>query len=338
MATLAAAFLAARRRRDGVALRGGDIGDDIVGPAISEDHEAASGGLEARLIELAARGAVAHLDLRFESVLFATHLGRCAAPVDTLPASEIHAEDLFLVAAALFGDCVAEAKLRRIHRPVLAGCLRQLEVSTATLEEIERRLWDAALVGDDGGPPRLAGYSGRGALARWVGIAAQRIALKMRRQGTTPVAPREAAAPEATREASDEASDDASAEAGKRALDSATAQSDALAADPELAIIKGKVGGEFQGALTRALGSLEDRERMIYRLHLVDGMAIEMLAKVYRVSHATIARWLVKARDSVIRETQRLLREEMKLSPAEFESVTALVVSQLDLRVSRILR
>ncbi len=302
----------------------------MVGLATSEDHGAARAALEATLIELAARGAVAHLDLRFESVLFATHLGRCAAPVDTLPASEIRAEDLFLVAAALFGDCVAEAKLRRIHRPVLAGCLRQLEVSTATLEEIERRLWDAALVGDDGGPPRLAGYSGRGALATWVGIAAQRIALKMRRQGTTPVAPREAAAPEASR--------DASAEAGKRALDSATAQSDALAADPELALIKGRVGGEFQGALTRALGILEDRERMIYRLHLVDGMAIEMLAKVYRVSHATITRWLVKARDSVIRETQRLLREEMKLSPAEFESVTALVVSQLDLRVSRILR
>jgi RNA polymerase sigma-70 factor len=137
---------------------------------------------------------------------------------------------------------------------------------------------------------------------------------------------------------SHEASHEASHEVGKITLDSATAQSDALAADPELAIIKGKVGGEFQGALTRALGSLEDRERMIYRLHLVDGMAIEMLAKVYRVSHATIARWLVKARDSVIRETQRLLREEMKLSPAEFESVTALVVSQLDLRVSRILR
>jgi RNA polymerase sigma-70 factor, ECF subfamily len=333
MATLAAAFLAARRRRDGV----GVAGEDVVVGAIGEDPESSSAALDATLIELAARGAVAHLDLRLESVLFATHLGRCAAPVDTLPASEIHAEDLFLAAAALFGDGVAEAKLRRTHRPVVVGCLRQLEVSTAILEEIERRLWDAALVGDDGGPPRLAGYSGRGALATWVGIAAQRIALKMRRRARSQETTRDAAF-EASREAAHEPAQDASHEAGKRALDSATAQSEALAADPELASIRGKVGGEFQGALTRALGSLEDRERMIYRLHLVDGMAIEMLAKVYRVSHATIARWLVKARDTVIRETQRLLREEMQLSPAEYESVTALVVSQLDLRVSRILR
>ncbi len=63
-----------------------------------------------------------------------------------------------------------------------------------------------------------------------------------------------------------------------------------------------------------------------------------MIAKVYRVSDETIARWLTKARDSVIRETQRLLHEEVTLSPAEFESVAARVVSQLDLGVSRIVR
>ncbi len=75
----------------------------------------------------------------------------------------------------------AVAKLRRIHRPVLAGYLRHIDVSPAFFDEVEQRLWDAALVGTAGAPPKLMSYSGQGALAGWVGIAAQRIALMMRR-------------------------------------------------------------------------------------------------------------------------------------------------------------
>jgi RNA polymerase sigma-70 factor (ECF subfamily) len=202
------------------------------------------------------------------------------------------------------------AKLRRAHRPVLAGYLRHIDVSPAFFDEVDQRLWDAALVGAAGAGPKLASYSGQGALAGWVGIAAQRIALMLRRH-----------------EAAEE-----------RAADGAAAEAQALAADPELAFIKGKLRNQFQGALTRALAALDDRERMIYRLHLVDGLTVESIGKIYGVSHSTVSRWLAKARESVIREAQRVLRDEMRLSPAEFESVAALVVSQLDLSVSRLLR
>jgi RNA polymerase sigma-70 factor (ECF subfamily) len=123
-----------------------------------------------------------------------------------------------------------------------------------------------------------------------------------------------------------------------RAVDSAAAEVDALAADPELAFMKEKLRGRFRQALSDALGCLEDRERMIYRMHLVDGLGVEAIGKVYGVSHSTVSRWLAKAREEVIAETQRVLRDEMRLSPAEFDSVAGLVVSQLDLSVSRLLR
>ena len=78
---------------------------------------------------------------------------------------------------------------------------------------------------------------------------------------------------------------------------------------------------------------------MVYRMHISStGLTVEAIGKVYGVSHSTVSRWLAKAREAVIPETQRVLRDEMRLSPAEFDSVAGLVVSQLDLSVSRLLR
>jgi RNA polymerase sigma-70 factor (ECF subfamily) len=296
MGRLAEAYLDAAGQRDG-AVR-------------STLPEALLAALEASLAEVTARGAAAHLDIQLDGALFASHLGRCGAPIKTAAPMAIHAEDLFLAAAALFGDDTAVSKLWRVHRPVLAGYLRYIDVSPAFFDEVEQRLWDATLVGRDGAPPKLATYSGQGALAGWIGIAAQRIALMMRRH-------------EAAQE---------------RAADGAAAEADLLAVDPELAFIKGKLRGQFQAALTRSLAALEDRERMIYRMYLIEGLTVEAMGKIYSVHHTTVSRWLGRARERVIAEAQRLLREEMGLSPAEFESVAGLVVSQLDLSVSRLLR
>lgn len=192
----------------------------------------------------------------------------------------IHAEDLFLAAAALHGDHEAAAKLRRLYHSAVVGALAALDTSVPFVDDVEQRLWHAALVGSDGTPPELCSYTGQSALAEWVTGASRRFAQAIHARDAT----------------------------------------------------------DFRGALTQALVGLEDRERMIYRLHVANGMTVTMIAKVYRVSDETIARWLAKARDSVIRETQRLLHGEVTLSPAEFESVAARVVSQLDLGVSRVMR
>jgi RNA polymerase sigma-70 factor, ECF subfamily len=276
MPTLIDAFIGARDRDGAVAVA--VASNDRVSGACGLASDPAV--LEATLAELIARGNAAHLELRFNAALFAAHLGRCGAPVGTTPVAAIHAEDLFLAAAALHGDQEAAAKLRRLYHPAVVGALAAIDTSVHFVDDVEQRLWHAALVGSDGTAPELGGYTGQSALAEWVTGAARRIAQAVH-----------------ARDAAD-----------------------------------------FRGALTQALVGLEDRERMIYRLHVANGMTVTMIAKVYRVSDDTIARWLAKARDSVIRETQRLLHGEVTLSPAEFESVAARVVSQLDLGVSRIMR
>ena len=251
------------------------------------------------------RGRAGHPEIDLADVAFATHLGACGASAD--PAT--HAEDLYLVCAGLAGDAAAVAKLRRIHRPVLASYLRRIDGSPAFVDEVEQQVWHALLIGADGARPKLVSYSGQGQLAGWIGIAAQRIALMMRRH-------------EAAQE---------------RAHDGAAAEARLVSDDPELSFIKASLRDKFRQAITRAMGALEDRERMIFRLYLIDGLSVEGIAKIYNVSHSTVSRWLAKARETVIAEARRVLRDDMRLSPEEFDSVAGLVVSRLDLSVSRIL-
>jgi RNA polymerase sigma-70 factor (ECF subfamily) len=64
----------------------------------------------------------------------------------------------------------------------------------------------------------------------------------------------------------------------------------------------------------------------------------QRIAKTYGVSHSTVSRWMAAARASIVAEAQRLLRDEMQASPDDYESMSRLLVSQLDLSVSRLLR
>jgi RNA polymerase sigma-70 factor (ECF subfamily) len=261
--------------------------------------------LEEALQALWVRGRAGHPELDVGDTTFAAHLAACGAAIER----GTHAEDLYLVCAGLEGAAAAIAKLRRIHRPVLASYLRRIDGSPDFVDEVEQQVWHALLIGGDGARPKLLSYSGQGQLAGWIGIAAQRLALMIRRHES----------------------------AQERAHEGAAAEARLITDDPELRFIKATLREKFRQAITRAIGVLEDRERMIYRLYLIDGLSVEGIAKIYGVSHSTVSRWLAKAREAVIAEARRVLRDDMHLSPEEFDSVAGLVVSRLDLSVSRIL-
>jgi RNA polymerase sigma-70 factor (ECF subfamily) len=262
------------------------------------------GALESVLSELCARGQAAHPDLGVSEEAFVTHLARCGALVSGAEAS-VHAEDLYLASACLRGEDAAIAFLVGTHKQMLVITLSRIDHSPAFVDDVQQRFWDATLVGTMSAPPRLAAYSGHGALAGWVAVAAQRVALMMRRH------------------------EDAEGRARHTAEDA-----DAAQWDPELAFIKERYRERFQAATQKALEILDDRERMIFRLHLVDGLTIERIGRVYGVSHSTISRWFGSARDKVVEEVQRIIREELEISPADFESLKRLVISQLDVSLS----
>jgi RNA polymerase sigma-70 factor (ECF subfamily) len=278
-------------------------------PTVAAEAGPEALALECTLATLFARGRMAHPSLpEVPDVAYVEHLARCGAPVAAGP-DAVHAEDLFLACAALAGSVEAVARLRHAHRPVVAGYLRSIDTTPAFIDEVEQRLWEALLVGHDGAPPKLATYSGRGPLAGFVGVSAQRLALSGVRHDA----------------------------AEGRARAGAAVEARPAAGDAELAFIKARYRDGFQDVIREALTVLDDRERMIFRMYVVDGLSVERIAKVYGVSQSTVSRWVAKARDAVTAEARRLLRERLLLSESEFESVANLMISQLDLSVSRVL-
>jgi RNA polymerase sigma-70 factor (ECF subfamily) len=266
--------------------------------------------LEAALVTLCARGRSTFPSFGLTDEEFVAHIARCGAPVED-GLTTIHAEDLYLACACLQGhgpgNDEALARLRDIGRPVLTRYLSRIPDAKAIADEIEQRLWDAVLVGT---PPRLASYAGRGALGAWLGVTAQRLALmELRHEGVE-----------------------------RRALNELAVHENVAAANPELLAIKERFRPEFQRALAAALQTLDARQRMLYRMHLIDGLTLESIAKAYRVHAVTVGRWLGAARKQVLDETKRQLRAELPLASDDFESLARLLASGLDVDISQALK
>ena len=280
------------------------------GSAAAAAESGAIAAIEERLADFFARGRAAHPKLAVEDVAFAAHLGRVGAVVDGPRTAETQAADLFLCCAALQGDDLAVRILRDRHHGVIASYIGPIDSSPSFFDEVEQRLWDSALIGSADRAPKLLSYVGRGPLGAWIGVAAQRIALMMRR----------------------------SEAAEQRAFETVAREARSALEDPELAFIKETLREPFERALVGALASLDDRQRMIYRLHVVDGLTVDRIGAMYGVSHSTISRWLAGARTAIVAEARRLLQEEAHVSPEEFDSLARLLASGLDLSASLVLR
>jgi RNA polymerase sigma-70 factor (ECF subfamily) len=273
---------------------------------ISADKLAA---VEQALSLLCARGRAAHTALIVDDPEFAAHLGRCGADVEGVTVgTDLYAEDLYLCCAVLRGDPNAVRRLRGDHRGALVNHLHSIDASPTFIEEVEQDLWDAVVIGSADTPPKLASYSGKGPLSGWLGVVAQRIALSLLRHEA----------------------------AEQRARTGNAVEVRQASADPELAFVKDSLRVPFQRAIADALRVLDDRQRLVYSLHVVDGLTVERIAQMYGVVRSTVTRWLASAREAVIDEAKRTLRDDLKLPAGEFESLARLLASQLDLNISQI--
>jgi RNA polymerase sigma-70 factor (ECF subfamily) len=263
-----------------------------------------TGRLASELAALCARGRAGHPELALNDESFASHLARCGAD---LSAPDLHVEDLFLACACLQRVPRAVERLQERCRPLLERSVRRFGTGQCFVDDVEQRLWDGLLVDSTSGP-RLATYAGAGALERWIGISAQRIALMVIRHEA----------------------------AEGRAIEVA-ARSRFLPQDPELEAIKDRYRGALQRAVDAAIDAMDAHEKMLYRMHLVEGLTLDQIAKAYGVHHTTILRRLRAASARVLEETKRLLKQDLQLCGDEFDSLVRLLVSQLDLDISRVL-
>jgi RNA polymerase sigma-70 factor (ECF subfamily) len=267
--------------------------------------------LEPRLAALVARGRTAHPSLVVDGEAFVRHLARCwsrgGEPRPHL--EQLAVEDLYLACACLSGVEGAaagfEVRCRVRLRAVLAAAARSPERRA----EVEQRVRDLVLVGTVDAPPKITNYLGQGPLDRWVAVVAQRQAVMLLRGDETE----------------------------QRARDGAAMEAAIATAQPELAFAKHHYRSDFEHALREALSGLSERDRLLLRLHLVQGLSVSSIGAMYGVAQSTASRWLAEARARVAAQIERALRDRLRLSAGEMASLAALVASQLNVSMSRLL-
>jgi RNA polymerase sigma-70 factor (ECF subfamily) len=265
--------------------------------------------LGARFLALteAARGA---WRLSVDATRFALHVAALleATEHDVSQAlSELCIGDLYLACSCVDGTPAALSAFDAQYLRNLQTFVKDIDSSPARLDELKQLLRERILVKHGDAPARIGSYSGRGALRAWVQVAAQRLALSSVR-GKQPK----------------------TVAADEEALQGHVGGG----SDPELDYLRVRYAEEFRAALQAALGQLASRDRLILRLHFVDGLSLTRIAGMYRVSQSSVSRWMLDARESVREYMKAHLKKVHGLSSSEFESIVFLVQSRLDLSLT----
>lgn len=222
-------------------------------------------------------------------------------------ATQAHAPDLYLAYACSLGVPEAQRIFAETFLSLVPRQVAQINSAPAFGAEVQQELAEKLLVGP---PPRIGAYRAEGPLGAWVRIAAIRTARSMvRRRAENHV--------------------------GQPIAELDRVRSPHL--DPELDLMKRMSSAVFAEAFRATLATLDLDARNVLRLHYVDGLTVEDVARSYRVSRATANRWLKDARDTIVSEVKRRLAERTGSSVSDTGALLSLVQSQLDVSIRRYL-
>ncbi len=209
--------------------------------------------------------------------------------------------DLYLACACARGVPGALAAFEAHVSATLSHALGRLRLAAAAAEEVRQALREQLFVARAAGPPLILSYSGRGLLRAWLRIIAARTAGRMLDRGNREVL----------------------------LTNSVLGGLAPSAGDPELEHLKATYRAEFAEAFGAALGSLTPRERNLLAQHYLDGLSIDEIGVIYSVHRATIARWIARARESLLKRTRASLMRQLKIDRSAYESIMRLIESQL---------
>lgn len=264
--------------------------------------------LEATLSNLDAQARAAWPEIHLPAEVFLVFVGQRVTP-DLASASDLAmlvAKDLYLLCAYLQGDERAVAAMQDRYLASVAETLRRMQVAEPRVQDILQGLHLRMLASHRG---ECATYNGRGALQGWLRVIAIRHAHALEEHDIT--------------ERADE--------------DIETAGTAWAEQDAEIAYLKTRYRAELGAALTEAMSGLTSRQRNLLRYYLMEGLNIEQIGALYQVHRATVARWIAAARQQLLDDARRILRDRLQLSDAEFESLVRMVRSQLDVSVRSLL-
>jgi RNA polymerase sigma-70 factor, ECF subfamily len=266
---------------------------------VADDDDLATVALSAGI------AAFGELDVDRDQLVRAIHAAR-EAEVD-LEILRSHAAELYLGTAAALGARSALAVLDRVYIGKVGDIVAQRRLPPHAVDEIRQTVRERLLAGQ---PPYIASAAGRGSLAGLVAVIATRAALDWLR---------------------------AHARNAARHEDEPDADDLVATGNPERDHFRARYRGDVKAAFEAAVRDLDPRDRTMLRFHLVDGMTIDDIARLYHVHRATAARQIEKARDRVASGVRKLLALSTGVHGDELRELAELVSSQLDLSLSRVL-
>jgi RNA polymerase sigma-70 factor (ECF subfamily) len=284
---------------------------DRLGPR-AKDLARSADTIEPALRALDAAARAAWPDIPLQAETFAAHIAdRVRSGSDALDAiRNLQAVDLFLACACSLRIPSALAAFERVHLSRVPGLVRRIDPSPDFADDVAQAMREMLLIPMRDGRIRIAEYSGRGPLSSWVRVIAVRTALRLRR--------------EQRREHTSAAGENALERAGP--------------VDPELDYLKVRYRAAYEEALKSALAALPDRDALLLKLHYLDGLSIDRIGALYDIHRSTVARWRSNIRRRLLASTREHLQRRLSLTDSEFDSLVALVRSQLALSIRSALR
>lgn len=211
--------------------------------------------------------------------------------------------DLCLACGCANQDPKAIAAFDRELVSLIESAIRQVGGGRVDADEVAQRLRTRLLVGDGQVGPAITDYGGRGPLLGWLRIVATREILMMRRR-----------------------------EKFEAPLDEeAMAELPALGGGPELDFLNRHYRAAFRTAFQRAFAELEPLARDMIRAHYLEGVMFDALGERHQIHRATAARWVARARQSLVEKTREHLSRTLDVSEAELDSILQLVGSHFEI-------
>jgi RNA polymerase sigma-70 factor (ECF subfamily) len=217
--------------------------------------------------------------------------------------SSLRVEELLLTCACARGDEQAIRLLEIHYFPLVLSALARMRLDPSKVDEVKQTLRRHLLVSEDGQPPRICNYAGRGDLGSWLSVSAVRAAYKLLRKEKR----------------------------GVNAEDDRLSELAMPDADIELKYTKENCRDLFRDSLRQAIASLADREKNLLRQHYLDGLTIDQVGALYHTHRATAARWMASARQKLLDRTRSVLMERLRAPLAECESIIRMAQSQAEM-------
>ena len=231
------------------------------------------------------------------------------ARAETWKGNPDRATDMYLACACVEKIPTAVAEFLAVFGERIPLYLGKLARNADLVAEVRQILVTRCVIGDADKLPALMAYSATGSLEGWLRATAVREALALNRE-------------------SDRNSGDVDA----------VLEAQIPWVDHEISLFKQIYREPVSEAFATACAQLDAEDRALLRLHYVDGVTTAKLATMFGISRATLIRRLAASRESLVEHVKAALKGASGVADQDFESVLRLVKSQIDLRLSVVLK